>query len=383
MLVLKALMDPRTKQKLKKWIRSTILISFLYSCLVHLVLLAMWRMGILQLPDELIALFVKRKTEVVQKPPPPQPTNSLALPKEIPLTFIEVEPDVAAPAPPDAPKFYSTANSQAANPEPRKDTPMPESDGRQQQMARLRDVPRAVLTPPPPPPVVAPRPTPPPPAAPPAPKKTEITLQPTPPKPKDLPVPQPPKAEPPKPEPPKPEPPKPEAPKPVEVAKVLPPKAEALKPDPAKDPAPADPAAGLRPRIRSLAQARQQAGLTGEKMKQEGGVKRPGRLAVDAKSTPFGEYDAALIKAVQDRWYFLLDNTSVTPRSGKVVLEFNLKFDGSIVDMRVKETEVGEVLALLCERAVTDPAPYARWPLDMHRIIGGNIRPVTFTFLYY
>ena len=69
--------------------------------------------------------------------------------------------------------------------------------------------------------------------------------------------------------------------------------------------------------LHRLAEARQQAGLAGEKMKQEGGVRRGGQLAVDAKATPFGEYDAAWIRAVQEQWYNLLDNSSLSPKSGK------------------------------------------------------------------
>ncbi|HAM73513.1 MAG TPA: hypothetical protein DCM86_17915 [Verrucomicrobiales bacterium] len=118
-------------------------------------------------------------------------------------------------------------------------------------------------------------------------------------------------------------------------------------------------------------------------MKQDAGVRRAGKLSVDAKATPFGEYDAALIKAIQERWYYLIDNSTLSPRSGKVVLEFNLLFDGRISDMKLTETEVGEALGYLCERAVTDPSPYPKWPLDMHRIIGGNVRPVKLTFFYF
>ena len=55
-------------------------------------------------------------------------------------------------------------------------------------------------------------------------------------------------------------------------------------------------------------------------MKQDGGVKRQ-RLSpsLDTRATPFGEYDAALIAAVQSRWYDLLDHEEVSrQRTGKV-----------------------------------------------------------------
>ena len=368
----------KTRERWIRWMRSTLLVSFYYSCLVHVVVLGLWKLGILELPDQLVSLFVKRKSSVAEKRVDSSPTNGVSRPREIPLTFIEIEPDQATPTPPKDARFYSQANSAAANPEPRKETPVPKADGKQERMAKLRDIPRAALPPPTPAPQIPPKPAAPPPAAAPQPPpqpKSEPALQPALPKDTFVPIPTP--------QPPKPTPPKPQPLKPAEAAT-------------AKESAPAAPnepltaqskvnldAPAAKPRPKTLAQARQQAGLPGEQMKQDGGVRRLGRLAVDAKATPFGEYDAALIRAVQERWYYLLDNSAVSSRSGKVVLQFNLKFDGTVSELKVRESEVGEVLGLLCERAISDPSPYPRWPLDMHRLVGGNIRPVTFTFLYY
>ena len=85
---------------------------------------------------------------------------------------------------------------------------------------------------------------------------------------------------------------------------------------------------------------------------------------------------------MQQRWYDLLDSSQFAQRSGKVVLEFRLTYDGRITDLKVSDNEVGEILSLLCQRAIMDPAPYARWPDDMRRMIGANYREVTFTFFY-
>ncbi len=136
-------------------------------------------------------------------------------------------------------------------------------------------------------------------------------------------------------------------------------------------------------RPRTLQEARLRKGmLAGEKMRQNGGVRQRGRVSLNVKATPFGAYDAAFIAAVQQRWYELIDNTQVPQRSGKVALEFRLNIDGSITDMKVRETEVGEMLALLCQRAVKDPAPYLPWPSDMQRMVGKTYREVLFTFYY-
>ena len=63
-----------------------------------------------------------------------------------------------------------------------------------------------------------------------------------------------------------------------------------------------------RERPRTLAAARQQkAMLAGEKMKQEGGVKHRSIVSsLDVTVTEFGAYDAAIIAAVQNRWYDLV-----------------------------------------------------------------------------
>jgi hypothetical protein len=79
----------------------------------------------------------------------------------------------------------------------------------------------------------------------------------------------------------------------------------------------------------------------------------------------------------------LIDSTQVVPRSGKVALYFRLHPDGKVSGMAVNENNVGELLCLLCQRAVLDPAPYAKWPPDMRRLIGENYREVTFTFYYH
>jgi hypothetical protein len=118
-------------------------------------------------------------------------------------------------------------------------------------------------------------------------------------------------------------------------------------------------------------------------MAQEGGVRRRGHVALlDVKATPFGAYDLAFIRAVEQCWYSHLDRTSFVQRAGKVVLEFKLNADGRVTELKILENEVGEILGLLCHRAIMDPSPFAEWPSDMRRMIGGNTREVTFTFYY-
>jgi hypothetical protein len=141
------------------------------------------------------------------------------------------------------------------------------------------------------------------------------------------------------------------------------------------------------PRPRTIKQAHEQQShqLPGQQMKQEGGTRRPALVSsLDVKATPFGAYDAAFIEAVTQRWYDLLDSRQFAmDRSGKVTLRFHLNYDGSIADMKVLGNTVGDVLGYVCQKAVTDPAPFAPWPAEMRRMIGENYREITFTFYYY
>ncbi|MGA4642920.1 hypothetical protein [Limisphaera sp. 4302-co] len=140
-------------------------------------------------------------------------------------------------------------------------------------------------------------------------------------------------------------------------------------------------------RPRTLAEARARRGLDalpGERMRQEGGVRA--RLefeSLDVKATPFGDYDAAFVRAVADRWYALLDAKRYAGyQRGKVVVRFLLHSDGRVTDLEVVESTVGLDLSLLCEMAVLDPAPYAPWPIELRRLVQGGVRKVQFTFYY-
>jgi protein TonB len=137
-------------------------------------------------------------------------------------------------------------------------------------------------------------------------------------------------------------------------------------------------------RPRTLKQAlAQRDQLPGQQMHQDGGVPRHAMWSsLDAKATPFGEYDRAIIEAVQQRWYDLIANHN-QDRTGKVMLRFKLKPDGSVSEVETLENTVGELLGYRCQESIEEAAPFAPWPSDMRREIGANFRDVTFTFYYY
>jgi hypothetical protein len=140
-----------------------------------------------------------------------------------------------------------------------------------------------------------------------------------------------------------------------------------------------------RPRTLKQARAQQAHQLPGVQMKQEGGTPRHALVpSFDVKATAFGAYDEAFIEAVTQRWYDLLDSRQFAmDRTGKVTLRFHLNYDGTITDMSVLQNTVGDLLGYVCQKAVSDPAPFALWPSEMRRDIGKNYREITFTFYYY
>lgn len=336
--------EPQTSRRLVE--RNPLAVALILSLLIHLSLYGTWRLGrqfhwwdhqsswLLRLTERI--LHSPARPKAVTRPRAAEETAR----REIPLTFVEVDPATATEEAPKDAKYYSSSNSKAANADPTVDTEVPKVDGNQDKVVRLVDNDRP----------------------------NPVPLQPD-----NLPPPQ--EEPPPK-------------PKGGEVPGDL---AMAKKRDPAPPsdgqveiglgPSPTVPK--KRPRYVSEAKAQKQPMLAGEKMRQDGGMTRRGALSLDAKATPFGAYDAALIAAVEQAWYNLLDEHLGTLRTGKVVIEFRLTYEGKVVKLKITENNVGEILGQYCYNAITLPAPYGVWPPDMRRAIGGNFRDVKFTFYYY
>ena len=267
-----------------------------------------------------------------EKPPEanqPKPEDT------VPLMYVDVSSAQATPEPPKDAIYYSDKNSKAANPDADKITNVPKIDGAQQEMVKTEDVPREKFVPLQPARPAVPQ------AKEPEPQMQAKTTQ---------------------------------TPGDMTVAKpdLVPKKGEGDQPR-------------ERPRTIQEAMARQQdKRLPGQKMKQEGGV-RP-RLEIsslDAKATPVGIYDQALVDAIANCWYGLLDAQEyASDYRGKVVLQFHLHSDGRITDVNVAENTAGSVPGLLCETAVDKPSPYLPFPGDMRRIVG-ETRSIQFTFYYH
>jgi hypothetical protein len=266
-------------------------------------------------------------TKIKQAQPVTQPSE--------PVVFVDVNPEQATTEAPKNAKYYSNQNSRAANPDAKRDTKVPEINGKQTEVAKTENVTRPDFS------------------------KLQPTPQPSPEQPKTQTQPQ-------------------LAMNSGDLTLGKPPLAQPQE-------APQEPPQ-TQPRPRTIKQAlAEQHRLPGLKMKQEGGVRREALVSsLDVKATPFGAYDAAFIQAVTQRWYDLLDSRQFAEdRSGKVVLRFRLNYDGRISDMKVVQNTVGDLLAYVCQKAVMDPSPYAPWPMDMREMVGSNYRDITFTFYYY
>ena len=258
------------------------------------------------------------------------------------LQFLEIDPAQVVQEEPKDTKFYSTANTVAANPDTRLPSNVPKIEGTQEKFVKTLDVAK-----------VDPKPSQP---TPPQPKRDTMqplvkqTAGPT---------------------------------EPVGDTKenTLTPEEKSQRDmtfdRPGQKPTP--------PRPRTLAQAREQKGISEEpKTKQDGGVSKYAlESSMDTKSSPFGAYDAQFIAAVRARWYALIEQREqANTGSGKVVVEFRLYSDGRIQQLRAAESEVNDLYTSMCQRAILDPAPYAKFPADLKRLLGKDYREVRFTFHY-
>ena len=288
----------------------------------------------MRLPDWMQLERNKFVASIAKKlPVPPQP------PQQTPMLYIDVDPALASAEPPPNAKYYSSADTRAANAEIKIPSAVPDIPGTQDKMMKT-------IAP-------SPKPTP---------------LQPSPPKPEST---QTAEAKPP---------PKPAyAPGDLIAAKAGEKMQETNGTSP--DPGAAAKAQPAHERPRTLAEAMAKEGIPGARTRQPGGV---AQLApdstMDALRTPYGDYDRDFIDAVRSRWYELLaDRQPNVP--GRVVLEFDLHPDGRITDMTNSVNEVNLLLETFCESAVLDPAPYKPWTEEMRRLIT-NPRHLVFTFYY-
>jgi hypothetical protein len=294
-------------------------------------------------------------------------------PPPIPMTFVEVDPANALREPPKAPKYYGARNTAAANPNITKPSSVPDIRGKQDKVLKTTDngKPKAQPLQPTPPKQAAPS------AQPKAVAKVSEQTPPAQPKPME-------KVSQPK---------KEYAPgdmamaRPSEMARNTEndpkPETQATTAVEAQSESPAQPQVQPVPdRPRTIADAIARDGTLGQPMRQAGGVPNihisPG---LDVAGSALGDYDAQMVAAIKARWDQLWDKH--TPNAaGKVVIEFRLYPDGRVDSPRIKQTDVSDLMATMCMRAITESAKYAKWPPEMRREMPTDYRDIQFTFFY-
>jgi outer membrane biosynthesis protein TonB len=317
--------------------------ALIISLLIHLTVFGVWKWG--QKEDWWLNFHFPAWMRLTPKLLTPITPKTLALlPKPEPQTsqliFVDVDPALAEAAPPKAPKFYSANNSVAANPKPKN---APEVEIRGSQTKVMKTTPNTVLKP--------------------------KALQPSPPQketantPEARPLPK-------------------KALTPGDLVMAAPRERMVEKDGQAE----ADTGAEAQPqpvhqRPRTIAEAKAQRGMLGEKSRQDGGVQQLKMdSTLDAMKTSYGDYDREFIDAVRTRWYQLLENRSAG--TGKVMVQFRMLPDGRIINSKIVQNEVSDLFGLICQEAIADPAPYRPWPEAMRRDIAQDFRDVTFTFYY-
>jgi hypothetical protein len=316
--------------------------ALVLSLLIHATLFGVWKWGQsehwwrslgfpswMHLTPKLLQPLIPKKIVIA---PPPQPSQ---------LTFVDVDPALAEPAPPKNAKFYSDNNSVAANRQAR-NADIPEISGRQDKV--MKTTPDVRLKPHPLQPSPPERETPTAPEQAAAPKKTYT--------PGDLAM-----------------------ANPSERAQDKNGQAD-IQTDVQAQPQP------VHHRPRTIAEAMAEHGMLGEKTRQDGGVNRVKvDSSLDAMKTSYGDYDREFIDAVRTRWYQLLADHEADG-TGKVVVQFKLWPTGRVTDVSIVQNEMSDLLGLICQEAISDPAPYRPWPMEMRRDCPQDFRDVTFTFYY-
>ena len=307
----------------------------------------------------------------------PEPARS-ATRREPPRTFVETSPRQVTGEEPKEAEMYSDKSTVAANPEnpAGKTGETPFLDGNETRVMSTGNIPG------PPGPPAAPTPA--------LPSSALNVIPAPPPAFQPTPVPEPAAPAPPAP------PPEPPAAPPKLVAEQGEKLAKEIKPSPpARPPAPKPPTTTLAPAATAMppstggpaATPAPGAGTGGEIASAKArlnasGTMRSGVSAFNVKSSPFGAYDLKIVKAVQSRWYALIEKFGVYERAGEVTVYFQLLDDGTIANLEIKKNTVGEFLAGICQKAIADSAPFDPLPDTLRVLVGKDPRDVNFTFYY-
>ncbi len=175
-----------------------------------------------------------------------------------------------------------------------------------------------------------------------------------------------------------------------QAMQVLP--ADATPSESSQFPAQSTPPAVAAPTMRSTPSAVRPPGAPGTPPGREiatmkshltaSGVARIGVDAFNVAASPFGEYDQKMVRAVQSRWYALIEEYALYERSGTVTITFEVHEDGTVHNLQRMENLVGDLLASFCEKAILDSTPFEPLPDRLRLLLGNQPREASFTFYY-
>ena len=243
------------------------MVAAIISLSTHVVLFGGWKFGqrLGWWKKQQLPAWLQKISQSLAKLPTPQKTSP-QLQYQIPLIFVDVDPQLSVKEPPKEAKFYGAANSQAASAKERP-AELPEIQGKQDKVIKTTESSKSKAQPLQP--------------SPPAAKQNDAQEA----KPKEKQI--------------------------GDLALAKPQEKDK------KAEGKAEKETHVRPRKLSEVKP----SLLGEKMKQQGGAKRLAlEPAFDVKVTSFGDYDREFISAVQQRWYELLEQRNTVP--GKIVWNF-------------------------------------------------------------
>jgi hypothetical protein len=316
--------------------------ALIVSVLLHLLVVSIWREGRAQ--GWWRNLTMPHWMQLISKTVLPTTPKKLAadLPSQSQLTFVEVDPALATPAPPKKPMFQGAKNTLAANREIKVPSERPNIEGLQEKYLKTTEN-------------AKPKPQPVAPAPPPAPSVPQTTVRQNAPK---------------------------QSFTPGDMALARPTDKQHDGKNDAEDGDQTQPQPTPQPRPRTIAEALARSGNPGHLTRQLGGVNHISpEGSLDVKGTPAGDYMDRMRDVVQDRWWKLLESQSADV-TGKVVLHFRSHPDGRITDMKMVVNEVTDLEETTCERAVMDPSPYEKWTREMRMSLPSDYYDITFTFYY-
>src|SRR6478609_8789257 len=136
--------------ELRDWrslvIRNPLGTAFALSLAIHVALFGFYRVGKQygwwNHQATWLLKFNKKKKAMAMALPKPQNNTVAARKREVPLTFVEVDPSTSLKEQPKDAKFYGMANTKAANPDASLDTLDPKLDGSQDKLVRLENNPK-------------------------------------------------------------------------------------------------------------------------------------------------------------------------------------------------------------------------------------------------